>query len=254
MVVPPAEQKGYGIVWYNCRGFGVFDILVSATNGAGCHAVSLVLLCIASCPAVLRRRTVDLHLAVADHLLDLALLLEILQALPCQGTVDLESVDEGSNGDEAVGLHILVQLLGRGLVEDDGVLGLVLDCEEKEENTSASHSSVSSKCKGARFASPGCGVAEQERLWPFATIATSSHCADNSRRHESCKKSLAISHPAGSVLDSGSFHLPLPFDHFFFCFFAPVFAGAMFAVDRDGSVELEGTHKRRKRRERRFGL
>lgn len=63
-----------------------------------------------------------------DNGLDLSLLLEVLEALTGQGAVDLESVDEGSDGDETVGLDVLVQLVGSGLVEDDGVLRLVLDC------------------------------------------------------------------------------------------------------------------------------
>lgn len=37
--------------------------------------------------------TVDLHLAVSDNRLDLALFFEILQAFPCQRTVDLQSVN-----------------------------------------------------------------------------------------------------------------------------------------------------------------
>lgn len=74
------------------------------------------------------RRTEDLHLAVCDNGLDLALLLKVLQALASERAVDLESVDEGGDGDETVRLDVLVQLLGGGLVEDDGVLGLVLDC------------------------------------------------------------------------------------------------------------------------------
>jgi hypothetical protein len=74
------------------------------------------------------QRTVDLHLAVGDNGLDLSLLLKVLEALAGQGAVDLESVDEGGNGDETVGLDVLVQLVGSGLVEDDGVLRLVLDC------------------------------------------------------------------------------------------------------------------------------
>ena len=71
--------------------------------------------------------TVDLHLAMSDDRLDHALLLEVGQALTSERTVDLHSVDEGGDGDETVRLHILVELLGSGLVEDDGVLGLVLD-------------------------------------------------------------------------------------------------------------------------------
>lgn len=63
-----------------------------------------------------------------DDGLDLSLLLKVLEALAGQGAVDLESVDEGGNGDETVRLDVLVQLVGSGLVEDDGVLRLVLDC------------------------------------------------------------------------------------------------------------------------------
>lgn len=74
-----------------------------------------------------RSHTVDLHLAVSDHRLDDALLLEVGKTLSCQRAVDLHSVDEGGNGDETVRLHILVELLRGGLVENDGVLGLVLD-------------------------------------------------------------------------------------------------------------------------------
>lgn len=75
-----------------------------------------------------RRHTVDLHLAVRHDGLDLSLLLEVLEALAGQGAVDLEPIDEGGDGDETVGLDVLVQLVGSGLVEDDGVLRLVLDC------------------------------------------------------------------------------------------------------------------------------
>lgn len=59
--------------------------------------------------------------------LDHALLLEVPDALPRERAVDLHAVDEGGNGHEPVGLDILVELVGGGLVEDDGVLGLVLD-------------------------------------------------------------------------------------------------------------------------------
>lgn len=71
--------------------------------------------------------TVDLHLAVRGDGLDQALLLEVGDALAGQRAVDLHAVDENSDGNQAVGLDILVELLGGGLVEDDGVLGLVLD-------------------------------------------------------------------------------------------------------------------------------
>lgn len=73
------------------------------------------------------KHTVDLHLAVLHHRADEALLLEVLDAPPRERAVDLHAVDEGGDGDEAEGLDILVELLRSLLVEDDGVLGLVLD-------------------------------------------------------------------------------------------------------------------------------
>lgn len=73
------------------------------------------------------KRTVDLHLAVTNHLPDETLLLEVLEALASQGAVDLEAVDEGGDRHEAIGLDILIELVGSGLVKDDRVLGLVLD-------------------------------------------------------------------------------------------------------------------------------
>jgi len=65
---------------------------------------------------------------VANDLLDLSLLLEVGKSLASQAAVDLETVDEGGDGHQAVGLDILVELLKGGLLEDNGVLGLVLDC------------------------------------------------------------------------------------------------------------------------------
>jgi hypothetical protein len=65
---------------------------------------------------------------VADDLLDEALLLEIFHGEARERAVDLQSIDQDGDGDETVGLDILLQLVGGGLVEDDGVVGLVLDC------------------------------------------------------------------------------------------------------------------------------
>lgn len=62
-----------------------------------------------------------------NHLLDLSLLLQIIQRLPCQAAIDLQSVDERGDCDEAVGLDVFVEFVGGGFVEDDGVVGLVLD-------------------------------------------------------------------------------------------------------------------------------
>lgn len=71
--------------------------------------------------------TVHDELAVTNNLLDLALVLEIGQRLPGEGAVDLEPVDQGGDGDQAVRLDILLELVVGGLVEDNSVLGLVLN-------------------------------------------------------------------------------------------------------------------------------
>ena len=64
------------------------------------------------------------------HLLNLSLLLQIIQRFPRQAPVDLESIHERGDGDEAVGLDVFVEFVRGGFVEDDGVVGLVLDCVE----------------------------------------------------------------------------------------------------------------------------
>ena len=69
---------------------------------------------------------------MSNNLLDLALLFEVGEGLAGQAAVDLQTVDKGGDGDEAVGLNILVELLGGGLVEDDGMLGLVLNYMQKQ--------------------------------------------------------------------------------------------------------------------------
>lgn len=74
--------------------------------------------------------TIDVTRAVGDDLLDRSLLLQVVQTSPGERAVDLQSVDEHGNGDEAVRLHILLELLAGLLVENDGVLGLVLHCGE----------------------------------------------------------------------------------------------------------------------------
>lgn len=76
-------------------------------------------------------RTVDAHAGVTNDLLDLTVSLKVGKGLAGKGAVDLETIDEGGDGDQTVGLHILLELLGSGLVENDGVLGLVLDCRAK---------------------------------------------------------------------------------------------------------------------------
>jgi hypothetical protein len=79
-------------------------------------------------PGRQRGRTVDVELVVSNHLLDLTLLLEVGEGLSGEGAVDLETIDENGDGDETVRLDVLLELLRGRLVEDNGVVGLVLDC------------------------------------------------------------------------------------------------------------------------------
>jgi len=65
---------------------------------------------------------------VSDNLLDLTVGLKVVKSLTRERTVDLQAIDESGNGDEAVGLDILLELVVGLLVENDSVLGLVLDC------------------------------------------------------------------------------------------------------------------------------
>lgn len=62
------------------------------------------------------------------HLLNLPLILEIIQRLPRQRPINLQPIDERSDGDEPVGLDVLIQFIRGGFVEDDGMIGFVFDC------------------------------------------------------------------------------------------------------------------------------
>lgn len=64
---------------------------------------------------------------MSNNLLDLAVRLEVSERFPCKRAVNLQTIDEGGNGDEAVGLDILLELVVDLLIEDHGVVGLVLD-------------------------------------------------------------------------------------------------------------------------------
>ena len=65
---------------------------------------------------------------MSDNLLDLTVSLEVGKRFPCERAVDLQAIDEGGDSDKAVRLDILLELVVGLLVENDGVLGLVLDC------------------------------------------------------------------------------------------------------------------------------
>lgn len=58
-----------------------------------------------------RQRTVNAELAVTDNLLDLTLLLQIVESCSCERAVNLKTIDEDGNGDETVGLDVLLELV-----------------------------------------------------------------------------------------------------------------------------------------------
>ena len=72
-------------------------------------------------------RTVDQLVAVVHDPLDLTLLLQVPDCYPRQGAVDFQPLDEDGLADEAEGGDLLQDTVVGGLVEDDGVLRLVLD-------------------------------------------------------------------------------------------------------------------------------
>ena len=68
---------------------------------------------------------------MSNDLLDLTLLLEFGKGATGERSVDLQTVDKDGDRDKTVGLDILLELVVGGLVEGDGVLGLVLDYIEQ---------------------------------------------------------------------------------------------------------------------------
>ena len=63
---------------------------------------------------------------MSHNLLNHPLLLQIIQRRPGQTAVDFQAIDEHGRRDEAVGLHVLLQLFRCAFVEDDCVVGFVL--------------------------------------------------------------------------------------------------------------------------------
>lgn len=78
-------------------------------------------------------RTVNVTPGMAHNLLDRSLLLQILERLAGQRAIDFQTIDKDGDGDEAVGLDIFLEFVGDGLVENDGVLCLVLDCNRESD-------------------------------------------------------------------------------------------------------------------------
>jgi hypothetical protein len=138
---------------------------------------------------------------VTDNLLDLAVCLEISESLAGERTVDLQAIDEGRNGDEAVGLDILLELVVGLLVEDNGVVGLVLDYAAVSGESCEIVRCECEACSGGPtvVSDTAGGCLELGRCWMCAVCAV-------------------------------RYHVPLPFDHFFFCFLPPVAAGAFMIV------------------------
>lgn len=137
-------------------------------------------------------RTVDAHAGVTNDLLDLAVSLKVVESLAGKAAVDLETIDKGGDSDQTVGLDILLKLVVGGLVENDGVLGLVLDCRAKDMLVN-----VASRCF----------ISDPQLV----------------QRFRSCCGKLGGNRHDRMV---GGDCVPLPLDHFFFCFLPPVAAGA----------------------------
>ena len=72
-------------------------------------------------------RTVDQLSAVVNNPLDLTLLLQVSYGNTRQRAVDFQSLDKDGLGDETEGGDLLQDTVVGRLVEDDGVLRLVLD-------------------------------------------------------------------------------------------------------------------------------
>ena len=133
---------------------------------------------------------------MSHNLLNHPPLLQIIQRLPRQTPIDLQSIDQHGDGDEAVGLHVFVEFVRGGLVEDDGVVGLVLDCW-----TNTSESATTSRVEAESF--------RDGEGWCCCL---------------------------GGMVDKTMVHTPLPFDHFFFCFFpAEAAAGACCRIRQQSS-------------------
>jgi hypothetical protein len=167
---------------------------------------------------------------VADDLLDLALLLKLGERTTGKRTVDLQSVDKGGDGDEAVRLNLLLETVRGGLVEDDGVLGLVLDCvcimSAKLFLRAAPWRGVRHvRIRGLGMESVPLRDATDygDGRFVISRIVWDVYGVRMDWMEEAC--------------------VPLPLDHFFFCFLAPVAAGAFtrsVSVCRDSTCRLRG--------------
>ena len=73
------------------------------------------------------RLTVDAQFAVPHNLLNLPLLLQIIQCFPRQTPIDLQPIHQRRHCYQAIRLHVLVEFVRGGFIEDDGVVSFVLD-------------------------------------------------------------------------------------------------------------------------------
>ena len=74
-----------------------------------------------------KKRTVDQLRGVVDDRFDLTILLQVADSNTGQASVDFQALNEDALADELEGGNLLDDALIQGLVEDDGVLGLILD-------------------------------------------------------------------------------------------------------------------------------
>ena len=172
---------------------------------------------------------------MADDLLDLALGLHVLENLARDRAVDLHAVDKGGNGDETVCVDFLVKTVGLLLVESDGVLGLVLDCMNVALVQVRLAFSSGLDIEGSNVAEMGlCPILSHSEVEDLAARAAKPvfhiSLAPYSPAHSfsvvvvyavvmtvvcPCPETAARPYRPPS---KKSFHIPLPLDHFFFCF------------------------------------
>ena len=64
---------------------------------------------------------------MSNNLFDLSLLLQIVQCLPRQTSIDFQPIDKRGDSNQAVGLDVFVEFVRGGFIEDDRMVGLILD-------------------------------------------------------------------------------------------------------------------------------
>ena len=126
---------------------------------------------------------------MTNDLLDLAVSLKVVESLAGKAAVDLETIDKGGDSDQTVGLDILLELVVGGLVENDGVLGLVLDCRARDMSVKSCFSDIAYAQLVQRFLS--CLVGENSaEIVTIAWLVIAYPCPWTTSSFASCLRLL----------------------------------------------------------------